>query len=156
MSEDKPIRTAEDWIEYIKRYKQRNGSRLPVAITVPTKDFLALVNDFKQVCDSNSRRRAKIVSTTTPIAGDDSVVKKHEAIAELKSEIKRKEGVGQMWFERCMEARGENVKLKRALYKACANWALSTLAWLDCIDQGEPRKWSEMRQKCLKKAEEYK
>ena len=47
-------------------------------------------------------------------------------------------------------------RLKRALYKACANWALSTLAWLDCIDQGEPRKWSEMRQKCLKKAEEYK
>lgn len=47
-------------------------------------------------------------------------------------------------------------RLKRALYKACANWALSTLAWLDCIDQGEPRKWSEMIQKCLKKAEEFK
>lgn len=47
-------------------------------------------------------------------------------------------------------------RLKRALYKACANWALSTLAWLDCIDQGEPRKWSEMVQKCRAKAEEYK
>lgn len=47
-------------------------------------------------------------------------------------------------------------RLRRALYKACANWALSTLAWLDCIDQGEPRKWSEMVQKCRAKAEEYK
>lgn len=54
---------------------------------------------------------------------------------------------------------GDNKKirgLKRALYKACANWALSTLAWLDCIDQGEPKKWSQMRQKCLAKVEEYK
>ena len=45
-------------------------------------------------------------------------------------------------------------RLRRALYKACANWALSTLAWLDCIDQGEPRKWSEMVQKCRAKAKE--
>lgn len=47
-------------------------------------------------------------------------------------------------------------RLQRALYKACANWALSTLAWLDCIDQGEPRKWSEMVQKCRAKAAELK
>lgn len=47
-------------------------------------------------------------------------------------------------------------RLKRALYKACANWGLSTLAWLDCIDQGNPGKWDEMRHKCLKKAEEWK
>lgn len=50
----------------------------------------------------------------------------------------------------------EKRRLKRALYRACANWALSTLAWLDCIDQGEPRKWSEMVQKCRAKAERYK
>lgn len=54
------------------------------------------------------------------------------------------------------EADEEIRRLKRALYKACANWALSTLAWLDCIDQGEPRKWSEMVQKCRAKAEKYK
>lgn len=59
MSEHKPIKTAEDWIEYIKCYKQRNGSRLPVAIAVPTEDFLALVNNFKQVCASNNQRRAQ-------------------------------------------------------------------------------------------------
>ena len=34
---DTVLKTAHDWQEYIKRYKQRNGSRLPVAIAVPTK-----------------------------------------------------------------------------------------------------------------------
>lgn len=58
--------------------------------------------------------------------------------------------------ETIAELKTENKWLKRALYKACANWALSTLSWLDCIDQGEPRKWSEMWQRCLNKAEEYK
>lgn len=43
-------------------------------------------------------------------------------------------------------------RLKRVLYKACSNWGLSTLAWLDCIDQGNPAKWSKMIQRCLKKA----
>lgn len=54
------------------------------------------------------------------------------------------------------ELQDETRRLKRALYKACANWALSTLAWLDCIDQGDPGKWSEMVQKCRAKAEEFK
>ena len=40
------------------------------------------------------------------------------AIAELKAEINRKEAVGQRWFVRCMEARAENVRLKRALWLA--------------------------------------
>lgn len=47
-------------------------------------------------------------------------------------------------------------RLKRAFYKACAEWALSTLSWLDCIDQGNPVKWGEMRRKCLEKMEEFK
>lgn len=41
-------------------------------------------------------------------------------IAELKAEIKRKETVGQRWFERCMEARTENVGLERAIWLARA------------------------------------
>ena len=48
-------------------------------------------------------------------------------IAELEDEIKRKEGVEKRWFDRCMEARAENVKLKRALWisraKAAEFWA---------------------------------
>lgn len=54
------------------------------------------------------------------------------------------------------QAYADNRRLKRALYKALANWALSTLAWLDCIDQGNPAKWAEMQRKCLDKAKEYK
>lgn len=37
------------------------------------------------------------------------------AIAELKAEIRRKEGVEQRWFERCMEERTENAELKAKL-----------------------------------------
>ena len=55
-----------------------------------------------------------------------------------------------------IKAYAENKRLNRALYKALANWALSTLAWLDCIDQGNCAKWSEMRKKCLAKVEAYK
>lgn len=63
----------------------------------------------------------------------------------------------QKMHQRCADNASKQIRrLNRALYKACANWALSTLAWLDCIDQGEPRKWSEMVQKCRAKAEEYK
>lgn len=48
-----------------------------------------------------------------------SVCKKEdvdEAIAELKSEINRKNGVCNRWFERCMKSRAENRRLKRALW----------------------------------------
>lgn len=82
------------------------------------------------------------------------------AIAELKSEneqLKSKlENVQATAYADSVDAGMRERRLRRALYKACVNWALSTLAWLDCIDKGEPRKWSKMLQKCLKKAEEYK
>lgn len=41
-------------------------------------------------------------------------------IADLENKIKHKHGVEQRWFERCMEARAENVRLKRALWVARA------------------------------------
>lgn len=47
---------------------------------------------------------------------DAVLSEKDAAIAELKNEINRKECVEQRWFERCMEARTENVSLKRALW----------------------------------------
>lgn len=74
------------------------------------------------------------------------------AIAELKAEL---ENVQASMYCDVLDAGIENRRLKRALYKALANWALSTLAWLDCIDQGNPAKWSEMHRKCLAKAEKY-
>lgn len=75
------------------------------------------------------------------------------AIAELKQKLEDAQATA---YAESGDAGMRERRLRRALYKACANWALSTLAWLDCIDQGEPRKWSEMVQKCRAKAEEYK
>lgn len=89
------------------------------------------------------------------------------AIAELKDEIKRKEGVGQRWFEQCMEARTDNIRLNRALYKACANWGREAAIRFyfknvcekvlmnvqpNCVNA---EKWTEMERKCRAKAESY-
>lgn len=101
---------------------------------------------------------------------------KNEEIKDLEDKVQQKDFFwdgccfSKMGFKNTIDVanyvdslKAENAELarqlratKRALYKALANWALSTLAWLDCIDQGEPAKWSEMRRKCLSKVEEYK
>lgn len=83
------------------------------------------------------------------------------AIAELKAEINHKEGVGQRWFERCMEARTENVKLKRALWLARAEIAHKKIDeyWPDYCHNAHSRiallKWEEVERKCRAKAEKY-
>ena len=60
------LKTAHDWEEYIKRYKVRNNCpHLPVAIAVPTKDFLDLINNFKQVSRSNRSRRKHTIALLT-------------------------------------------------------------------------------------------
>ena len=64
--ETRPLKTAKDWLEYIRDYKVRNSCpRLPVAIAVPTKDFLDLISNFKQVSNSNSHRRKHLISLLT-------------------------------------------------------------------------------------------
>lgn len=52
------------------------------------------------------------------------------AIAELKAEIRRKEGVEQRWFERCMEERTENAELKKKLEDVQAS------AYAESVDAG--------------------
>ena len=104
-----------------------------------------------------------------------------EAIAELKAEINRKEAVGKRWFERCMEARAENVMLKRALWIARADRAndrarifyfndLETKLDIDGFSYDYKKKksckklaarlwriiWLKVERKCRAKAEEYK
>jgi len=86
------------------------------------------------------------------------------AIDELKAEINRKEGVGQRWFERCMEARTENVKLKRALWLSKAErakefrykirFAISSMNTK--YNYSDADKWEKIERKCRAKAEEYK
>lgn len=46
--------------------------------------------------------------------------------------------------------------LKRALYKACENWALAQTALSDIWEQGEPGAWMKMRDRCQKLREEAK
>lgn len=60
------------------------------------------------------------------------------------------------------KAYAENQRLKRALYKACANWAWAELVrYVDISDGSQGYKqaqgrWEKMASKCLKKAEECK
>ena len=46
-------------------------------------------------------------------------------------------------------------RLRRALYKACANWAHAEFLLVRFISFKFPKTWYEMENKCLKKAEEY-
>lgn len=102
-------------------------------------------------------------------------------IAELKSEIRRKEAVEQRWFEQCMEARSEAIRLKRALWIARAERAsdrarifyfndLETMLDIDGFSYDSKKKkghkkltariwriiWLKVERKCRAKAEEYK
>ena len=98
------------------------------------------------------------------------------AIAELKAEINRKDGVETRWFERCMDARTENVKLKHTLWLARAMNARNMKAYenLDNYTSDHPSRnsrwnyissqrydcwfyaWDKVERKCRAKAEEYK
>ena len=55
------------------------------------------------------------------------------------------------------ELKDENRRLKRALYKACANWA-DVVAFEETEgighDNSVAERWRKMESKCLKKAEE--
>lgn len=56
------------------------------------------------------------------------------------------------------ELKAENRKLKRALYKACANWARSE-RYTEATWHGDEHReelWAKVEVKCLKKAEECK
>lgn len=99
-------------------------------------------------------------------------------ITDLKSEIDYEHGVEQRWFERCMEARAENVRLKRALWLArAAMCKLEKERWASHIDLGGRRNrkdpayvktgklltvtewrelWANNELKCKSKAEVYK
>ena len=55
------------------------------------------------------------------------------------------------------ELKAENRRLKRALYKACANWADCKACILEYVGvKLHAKKWERMFNKCRAKAEEYK
>ncbi len=119
------------------------------AYIAPTADGTGLADYYLK-----SEADKVIAEKDTEIA---ELKQKLEDVNELVKESKELLKESQKMHQRCADNASKQIRrLKRALYKACANWALSTLAWLDCIDQGNPVKWSEMRRKCLEKAEEFK
>jgi hypothetical protein len=88
---------------------------------------------------------------------DKFIAEKDAEIEELKSEISRKNAVGQRWFERCMEARVENVKLKRALWLARALRARDKAFEYHFKNNVEMcAKWDNVHLMLMAKAEEYK
>lgn len=105
-----------------------------------------------------------------------------KVIAELKAKINHKDAVEKRWFERCMEARTENVRLKRALWKLKALYFYRMFQWsmegkrlapeddepedffMKCLGKHTKRKseWGKeanmfdnARIFCIKKSEEY-
>ncbi|MEE3391647.1 MAG: hypothetical protein VZR28_10770 [Candidatus Cryptobacteroides sp.] len=78
------------------------------------------------------------------------------AIAELKAKL---ENVQASMYADVVDANMENRRLRRALYKACANWA-DVVAFEETEgighDNSVAERWRKMERKCLKKAEEYK
>ena len=94
-----------------------------------------------------------------------------EAIAELKAKLdkaiaerdgnqvcidalkQKLENVQASMYADVLDANMENRRLKRALYKACANWAHHRVFVRFKFNE---KAWENVERKCLKKAEEYK
>ena len=78
------------------------------------------------------------------------------AIAELKQKL---EDVQARAYAENVDAGMRERRLRRALYKACANWA-DVVAFEETEgighDNSVAERWRKMESKCLKKAEEYK
>lgn len=72
-----------------------------------------------------------------------------EAIAELKQKL---ENVQASMYCDVVDANMENRRLKRALYKACANWAHCRVFVRFKTDE---KAWENVERKCRAKAEEY-
>lgn len=83
------------------------------------------------------------------------------AIAELKAVIHELqvdlEGAKATAYAESVDAGMRERRLRRALYKACANWAILKACLLDCFRiKLNAKKWERMHHKCRAKAEEYK
>ena len=78
------------------------------------------------------------------------------AIAELKQKL---EDVQASHYAEMVDAGMRERRLKRALYKTCANWA-DVVAFEETEgighDNSVAERWRKMESKCLAKAEEYK
>ena len=71
--------------------------------------------------------------------------------AELKAKLEDAKATA---YADSVDAGMRERRLRRALYKTCANWAHFAVAFFSSYTTKE--KWYRMELKCLKKAEEYK
>jgi hypothetical protein len=78
------------------------------------------------------------------------LAEKDKEIAELKAKL---ESVQASMYTDVVDAGMENRRLKRALYKACFNWAHFAVAFF--AEYRTKEKWRKMENKCRAKAEEY-
>ena len=74
-------------------------------------------------------------------------------LAELNAKL---ESVQASHYADSVDAGMRERRLRRALYKACANWAHAEFLWARFIDFKYPETWDEMERKCRAKAELYK
>jgi Tfp pilus assembly major pilin PilA len=113
-------------------------------------------------CDELKRKYSDI---TGPYYGYNEV---NEAVAELKDVIHELqvdlEGAKATAYADSVDAGMRERRLRRALYKACANWALTEIECEQLDSQmfafgmtsDKEVAWKKVERKCLKKAEEYK
>jgi hypothetical protein len=134
-------------LKEVMNVMQVSGERKPSGYYKKTEVDEAIA-ELKKKCDAEKSIGATFSENGAELA---------RWVEELKTEINRKDGVGKRWFERCMEARTENIKLKRSLWLARAEMA-RTSAWVfwNRKDDYNYNKWKKVERKCRAKAEEYK
>ena len=96
-------------------------------------------------------------NSPSPLFGDCLGYGKEEvdaAIAELKQKLEDAKATA---YAESVDAGMRERRLRRALFKACANWAYATenLA-ANFLDVYEAKKWAAVYARCIKKAGEYK
>lgn len=76
-----------------------------------------------------------------------------DVVAELKQNLENAQASA---YAESVDAGMRERRLKRALYKAIANWAKVTKIWDGSRPSDDFDKWFKVELKCLKKSEEYK
>ena len=94
-----------------------------------------------------------------PIMTCEIPLEEYESIKRENAELKAKlESVQASAYAESVDAGMRERKLKRALYKACANWAKSEryteATWHG--DQHREKLWANVERKCRAKEKEYK
>lgn len=75
-------------------------------------------------------------------------------VANLKEDALNTDKAREKWLQLARKQAMEIRRLRKAVYKACANWAHFAVAFFSSYATKDP--WHKMELKCLKKVEELK